>query len=68
MLVDDAQTRLLRLELEIKRLGAENESLKNEAENQSSEKILELEKENKRLSHKVRRFIDVTLFYVGFLL
>lgn len=59
----DAQTRLLKLQLENQRLETELESLKLDSMNQYSEKVLELEKENKRLSTKVRLVI-VLLFYI----
>ena len=53
---DDAQTRLLKLQLENQRLETELESFKLDSMNQCSEKVLELEKENKRLSTKVSQF------------
>lgn len=52
-LIGDAQARVLKLQLEIQRLEAENEQLKHDSLLASTDKLLELEKENKRLSIKV---------------
>ncbi|XP_068240760.1 girdin isoform X2 [Palaemon carinicauda] len=52
-LIGDAQARVLKLQLENQRLEAENEQLKRESILASTDKLLELEKENKRLSIKV---------------
>ncbi|XP_047737641.1 girdin [Hyalella azteca] len=49
----DAQTRLLKLQLENQRLEGLLESLRSSAAEQCSEKTIELEKENKRLAQKV---------------
>ncbi|XP_050690799.1 girdin-like, partial [Eriocheir sinensis] len=52
-LIGDAQTRVLKLQLENQRLEAELEQLKRDTFLGSVDKVLELEKENKRLSLKV---------------
>lgn len=53
-LIGDAQARVLKLQLENQRLEAEVEQLKRDSLLASADKLLELEKENKRLSIKVR--------------
>lgn len=52
-LIGDAKTRVLKLELENQRLEGEVEKLKRENQLNFQDKLLELEKENKRLSIKV---------------
>ncbi|XP_076028597.1 protein girdin isoform X5 [Oratosquilla oratoria] len=54
-LIGDAQARVLQLELDNQRMRGELEQFKREGVYASSEKVLELEKENKRLSFKVNR-------------
>ena len=51
----DAHGRALRLELENQRLQALLETMRETSARQTSESVLELEKENKRLSLKVSR-------------
>ena len=55
----DAQARLLKLELDNQRLEAELEKHKRDSLHEGSEKVLELEKENKRLSMKVGCGIEI---------
>ena len=52
-LIGDAQTRVLKLQLENQRLEAELEQMKRDSFLDSVDKVVELEKENKRLSIKV---------------
>lgn len=60
-LIGDAQTRVLKLQLENQRLEAELEQMKRDNSLGSVDKLLELEKENKRLSLKVNGWITVAL-------
>lgn len=53
-IIGDAQARVLKLQLENQRLEAELEQLKRDNLLASTDKVMELEKENKRLSIKVR--------------
>nr|XP_045601739.1 girdin-like isoform X2 [Procambarus clarkii] len=59
-LIGDAQARVLKLQLENQRLEAENEQLKHGSLLTSTDKLLELEKENKRLSLKVNQLQEVS--------
>ncbi|XP_071537129.1 uncharacterized protein Girdin isoform X2 [Panulirus ornatus] len=59
-LIGDAQARVLKLQLEIQRLEADNEQLKHSSLITSADKLLELEKENKRLSLKVNQLQEVS--------
>ncbi|KAG7164113.1 Girdin-like 1 [Homarus americanus] len=58
-LIGDAQARVLKLQLENQRLEAENEQLKHGSLLASTDKLLELEKENKRLSLKVNQLQEI---------
>ncbi|KAK8405973.1 hypothetical protein O3P69_006998 [Scylla paramamosain] len=59
-LIGDAQTRVLKLQLENQRLEAELEQMKRDNSLGSVDKLLELEKENKRLSLKVSQLQEST--------
>lgn len=61
-LIGDAQTRVLKLQLENQRLEAELEQMKRDSFMGSVDKLLELEKENKRLSLKVNESATVALY------
>ncbi|KAL9904081.1 protein girdin isoform 1-T1 [Glossina fuscipes fuscipes] len=57
-LTNSAQTRVLKLELENRRLAAALDQVKESAFHESTNKILELEKDKKRLSLKVEQMQD----------
>uniref|UniRef100_T1JB57 HOOK N-terminal domain-containing protein n=1 Tax=Strigamia maritima TaxID=126957 RepID=T1JB57_STRMM len=56
---NDAQTRLRKIELENQRLQSIIDNMRESSFHENSEKILELDKENKRLSLKVNQLQDV---------
>lgn len=62
-LIGDAQARVLKLQLENQRLEAELEQVKRDSFLSSADKLLELEKENKRLSLKVGRLVQKERYY-----